>query len=131
MAKKNQCDKCTALCCRYFALPIDTPKDKDDYDDIRWFLCHKDITVFVEDGDWYINIGNKCNHLSEKDGRCKIYNKRPRICKEYRHTNCDFVEGEYGYELLFTNDKQMEEYITIKFNNKVTKKKNAKKKTKR
>jgi len=52
MAKKNQCDKCTGLCCRYFALPIETPEEKADYDDIRWYLCHKDINVFVEDGDW-------------------------------------------------------------------------------
>jgi hypothetical protein len=52
MAKKSQCSKCTGLCCRYFALPIETPDDKEDYDDIRWYLCHEDVTVFVEDGDW-------------------------------------------------------------------------------
>ncbi len=128
MGKESQCEKCTGLCCRYFALPIDTPEDKGDYDDIRWFLCHKDITVFVEDGDWYINIKNKCKHLSEKDNRCRIYNKRPRICREYRHADCDFVQGEYDYELHFTDDKQMEEYIKIKFDNNVTEKLKAKKK---
>ena len=117
MAKKSQCVKCTGLCCRYFALPIETPEDKDDYDDIRWYLCHKDITVFVEEGDWYLNIKNKCRHLSEKDYRCKIYDKRPNICRKYRHADCDFVEGEYDYELHFTDDKQMQEYIKIKFDN--------------
>ena len=122
MAKKNQCDKCAGLCCRYFALPIETPEDKEDYDDIRWYLCHKDVTVFVEDGDWYLNIKNKCRHLSAKDHRCKIYAKRPRICRGYRHSDCDYVEGEYDYELHFTSDKDMEEYIKIKFNNNVTEK---------
>jgi len=117
MAKKSQCDKCTGLCCRYFALPIETPETKEDYDDIRWYLCHKDITVFVEDGDWYINIKNKCKHLSEKDYRCRIYNKRPRICREYTTKDCDYVPGQYDYELHFTTDKQMEEYIKIKFGN--------------
>ena len=117
MVKKSQCVKCTGLCCRYFALPIETPEDKDDYDDIRWYLCHKDITVFVEEGDWYLNIKNKCKHLSEKDYRCKIYDKRPNICRKYRHADCDFVEGEYDYELHFTDDKQMQEYIKIKFDN--------------
>ena len=126
MAKKVLCDECTGLCCRYFALPIDTPKDKGDYDDIRWFLCHKDITVFVEDGDWYINIKNKCKYLSEKDHRCKIYDKRPRICRQYRHSTCDFVEGEYDYELHFTSAEQMEEYIKAKFGNSVKKKKKRK-----
>ena len=128
MAKKVLCDKCTGLCCRYFALPIDTPEDKGDYDDIRWFLCHKDITVFVEKGDWYINIMNKCRHLSQKDNRCRIYKKRPRICRYYSHKTCDLVEGEYDYKLHFTSDKQMEEYIKIKFDNNVTEKQKPKKK---
>jgi len=122
MAKESQCDKCTGLCCRYFAFAIDTPEDRGDYDDIRWFLCHKGISVFVEDGDWYINVENRCRHLSEKDNRCRIYDKRPRICRQYRHADCDFVEGEYDYTLHFTNDKQMEEYIKIKFDNNVTEK---------
>ena len=131
MAKKVLCDKCTGLCCRYFALPIETPEDGEDYDDIRWYLCHKDITVFVEDGDWYINIKNRCKHLSEKDYQCRIYNKRPKICREYTIKDCDMIEGKYDYELLFTNDKQMEEYIKIKFGNNIKEKSKKKKKKKR
>ena len=127
MAKTIQCDKCTGLCCRYFALPIETPETKEDYDDIRWYLCHKNVTIFVEDGDWYININNKCRHLSEKDHRCRSYNKRPRICRQYRHADCDFVEGEYDYELHFTNDKQMQEYMKIKFDNNVAEKRKGQK----
>lgn len=130
MATKSQCDQCIGLCCRYFALPIETPEDRDDYDDIRWYLCHKDITVFVEEGDWYINIKNRCKNLT-RDNRCKIYNKRPRICRKYRHKDCDFVEGEYDYELHFTTAKQMEEYMKIKFDNNRTEKQKAKKKKKR
>ncbi len=49
MANKVLCDSCTAVCCSYFAFPIETPKDKGDYDDIRWYLCHKGITVYVDD----------------------------------------------------------------------------------
>ena len=127
MVQKNQCDKCKGLCCRYFALPIDTPEDKDDFDDIRWYLCHRDVTVFVEDGDWYLNIKNKCKHLTENDHRCRIYEKRPHICRKYKHADCDYTEGEYDYDLHFTDDKQMEEYIKIKFDNNVTEKKKAKK----
>ncbi len=128
MAKKNLCNKCSGLCCRYFALPIETPEDKEDYDDIRWYLCHKDTTVFMEDGDWYVNIKNKCRHLSEKDYKCQIYDKRPKICRSYTTKDCDLAEGEYDYELHFTNDKQMEEYIKIKFHNNVKEKKKATKK---
>jgi len=122
MAKETQCGECPGLCCRYVALPIETPEDKEDYDDIRWYLCHEDITVFVEEDDWYINIKNKCRHLSDEGYRCEIYDKRPKICRGYRHKDCDFVEGEYDYELHFTDDKQMEEYIKIKFDNNVIEK---------
>jgi len=130
MAEKGMCDNCNGLCCRYFALPIDTPKDKGDYDDIRWFLCHKNVTVFVEHGDWYINIKNKCRHLC-KDNRCTIYDKRPRICRGYRHSTCDYVEGEYDYEMHFTNDKEMEEYIKVKFSNNKTEKRKTRRNRKR
>ena len=39
--KKTLCTECEGLCCRYFALPIETPEDWDDYDDIRWYLAHE------------------------------------------------------------------------------------------
>src|SRR4030042_2168604 len=126
MAAKGQCETCTGLCCRYFALPIDTPETREDYDDIRWYLCHKNITVFVEDGDWYLNINNKCRHLSGNDHRCRIYNNRPNICRKYRHSDCDFVEGEYDYQLHFVSDRQMQEYIKIKFDNNVIEKQKEK-----
>lgn len=126
--KKNLCEKCTGLCCRYFALQIDTPEDRDDYEDIRWYLCHENVTVFVEDGDWYVNIKNKCRHLSEDDYKCMNYDQRPPICRKYHTENCDFTNEEYDYELHFTDDKQMQEYIKIKFDNNTTGKKSKAKK---
>ena len=51
----SACTRCTGLCCRYFALPLENPEDWKDYDDIRWFLCHEHTSVFVEDGEWYKN----------------------------------------------------------------------------
>ena len=127
MSKKSLCDECPGLCCRYFALPIDTPEDKQDNDDIRWYLCHKDISIFVEDGDWYLNVKNRCKHLVSNGRQCRIYPKRPKICRGYRTRDCDYTEGEYDFELHFTDDKQMEEYIKIKFGNNVTEKRRAKK----
>lgn len=127
----NACKKCDGKCCRYFALPIDTPEDWDDFDDIRWYLCHEDITVFVEDGDWYLNVKNKCRHLSEKDYRCQNYDLRPRICRKYDTDNCDQTGDDYGYELHFTTDRQMEEYMRIKFGERVFEKLETKKKKKK
>ena len=130
--KKSLCDKCTGLCCRYMALPIETPEDREDYDDIRWYLCHENVAVFVEDGEWYINVKNKCKYLSEDDYRCLIYDKRPKICRGYKHNDCELTDGEYDYELHFTDAEQMAEYMKIKFdNNKKEKPKRSKKKAKK
>ena len=129
--KKNMCVKCTGLCCRYFALPIETPEDWDDYDDIRWYLTHEDITVFVEDDDWYLNVKNKCRHLSEKDYKCNIYDKRPKICRGYEMDTCDYTSNDYDWELNFTSDYQMEEYMKIKFGDRVLEKLEPKKKRKK
>lgn len=133
----SECQKCDGKCCRYFALPIDTPEDWDDFDDIRWYLCHENVSVFVEDGDWYLNVKNNCRYLSEKDYRCCNYNLRPRICRKYDTGNCDLTGDDYGYELHFLDDKQMKEYMRIKFGQKVfdklepKKKKKSKKKAKK
>ena len=128
---KIQCDKCAGLCCRYFALPLDTPDDWDDYDDIRWYLCHEDISVFIEEGDWYLNVKNKCTNLGDSN-QCAIYDLRPKICRGYKMDECDFTGNEYDYELHFTSAHQMEEYMKIKFGEKVFDKlKPKRKKTKK
>jgi uncharacterized protein len=124
MAKNKQtkslCDKCTGLCCRYIALPIDTPETRKDYDDIRWYLCHENISVFVEDGDWYISVKNVCRHLCPETCKCLIYPKRPEICRRHKAKGCERDTDEYDYELHFTDDIQMEEYIKVKFDNNLT-----------
>lgn len=114
--KKGLCHKCQASCCRYLALPIDKPKTRQDYDDIRWYLTHKDVSVFVDEGDWYINFDADCRHI-KADHRCAIYDHRPKICRGYSTHNCDLTSDEYDHELHFNHDKQMEEYIKVKFDN--------------
>lgn len=118
-AKKTvSCHTCTGLCCRYYAMPIETPEDVEDYDNIRWYLSHEGSHVFVEDGDWYLNVFNPCKYLTQ-DHRCSNYELRPAICRSYKTHNCELTGEDYGYELHFTSDKQMEEYMKIKFGPKV------------
>jgi uncharacterized protein len=100
------CDACVALCCRYIALPIDNPEDANDYDNIRWYLMHENIVAFIEEGQWYIGILNKCKHL-QPDNRCGVYETRPRICRSYTTDNCDYHGAEYGYDKLFTSAEQL------------------------
>lgn len=103
------CEHCPGACCRYLALPLDQPTTTRDYDDIRWYLMHEDVTVFVEEGDWYIQYQTRCRNLGA-DNLCTIYETRPEICEEYKPNGCDYSGGTYGYDHLFTHPKQIEAY---------------------
>lgn len=103
------CEHCTAACCRYIALPIDKPASRDDFENIRWYLAHEDVAVFVDKGQWYISLATRCRYLGE-DHRCGIYDKRPKICRSYRTDGCDYHGGEYRYEQYFSEPEQVERY---------------------
>ena len=103
------CEHCMAACCRYIALPLDKPTTPRDYNDIRWYLMHQGICVFVEEGDWYVQFQARCKNLGA-DSRCGIYESRPEICREYEPGECDYAGGTYGYENLFTHPQQIDEY---------------------
>lgn len=107
------CEHCAAACCRYLAIPLDEPTTARDFDDIRWYLMHTDISVFVEEGDWYIQFQTRCKNLGE-DNRCGIYEIRPEICEEYKAGDCDYTCGAYGYDHLFTHAKQIEAFFEEK-----------------
>jgi len=104
------CEHCTAACCRYIALPIDTPKTPADYDDVRWFLMHRGVSLFVEDGDWYIAFETPCRHLQADQG-CSSYATRPRICRRYSTEDCDYHSGDYGWEQHFTDPAHLDAYV--------------------
>jgi Fe-S-cluster containining protein len=102
------CDYCTAKCCHYFALPIDTPEDRRDFDYIRWFLLHDRATAFIDEGDWYLLVHTTCKHL-QPDHRCGIYETRPQICRDYSTDNCEYDE-EATYDRYFETPEQVHEY---------------------
>ena len=103
------CEHCAAACCRYLAIPLDKPRSARDYDDIRWYLMHQGIMVFVEEGDWYIQFQTRCKNLGA-DNRCMVYESRPQICREYEPGDCDYSGSDYGYDHLFTHPQQIEAF---------------------
>jgi uncharacterized protein len=109
--KPNEClcDYCSAKCCKYFALPIDTPTVKKDFDYIRWYLLHSGASVFTEEGDWYLIVHSTCKHL-QSDNRCGIYVTRPQICRDYSTVNCEYEE-DWVYDHYFETPEQVEEYV--------------------
>jgi uncharacterized protein len=102
------CAYCTAKCCRYFALPLDTPTEYTEYEFIRWFLLHEHATVFTEDGTWYLLVHTTCKHL-QPDNRCGIYSTRPQVCRDYTTDTCEY-EDDWVYDHYFETSEQVEEY---------------------
>jgi len=102
------CSYCTAKCCRYFALPIETPTTWEDFDHIRWYMIHGRISIFVDEGTWYLMVHNDCEHLQE-DQSCGNYLERPNICRTYTTDNCEF-DDDACYEKLFERAEQIWEY---------------------
>jgi Fe-S-cluster containining protein len=103
------CEYCTAKCCRYFALPLETPETFEEYEFIRWFLLHDRASVFQEDGDWYLLVHTTCKHL-QPDNRCGIYETRPQICRDYTTDNCEYSD-DWVYDFYLETSEQVGEYM--------------------
>ncbi len=107
------CEYCTAKCCKYFALPIETPTERQDFDYLRWFLLHDRATVFIEDDTWYLLVHTTCKHLQD-DHRCGIYLTRPQICRDYTTDECEY-DDSYVYDRYFETPEQIHEYTEAHF----------------
>lgn len=103
------CDQCAALCCRYFALPIENPRTRRQYDDVRWYLLHENVVIFIQKKQWYLGVMTRCKQL-QADNRCGIYETRPNICRSYSTRNCDYHGDEYDHDELFTSGEQLMKY---------------------
>jgi Fe-S-cluster containining protein len=107
----NTCTKCEALCCKYFALEIDTPTTRNDFENIRWYISHQKTSVFIQERKWYLNVKNRCKHL-KSDNRCKIYEERPAICRRLHPDNCEYHDRNAVREIKTL--KQLGEYLEEK-----------------
>jgi uncharacterized protein len=109
----NKCKGCD-LCCRYVVIEIDKPKTEEDFDEIVWFLVHKNVRVFIDnDNSWNLQFDSACEKL--KGGKCSIYDKRPSICRKYSTESCEKYGAGKSYKKLW---KTSEEFIRWRNKNK-------------
>lgn len=104
----NLCFHCEAKCCRYFALPLETPSEWSDFDQMRWFLLHENAAIFTEGKDWYLLVFSNCKNL-DADNRCTGYDARPQICRDYTNRKCEY-DDHWVYDRYFELAEQIEEY---------------------
>ena len=102
------CSYCTARCCRYFAMGIDTPKSWEQFDNMRWYMMHGPFSVFVDGASWYLLIPGDCQHL-QADHMCGAYHTRPQICRDYTTDSCEY-DNDGVYDQLFETPEQLWEY---------------------
>ncbi|NLE64449.1 MAG: YkgJ family cysteine cluster protein [Elusimicrobia bacterium] len=106
--REDHCSPCTS-CCEYVALEIDTPTTWKDFENIRWYLLHENVWVYVDfDNIWHVQFNTPCHKLEKS--RCGIYPQRPEICRAYDPKDCPRHAG--GAEKhLFTNEEVLLAYL--------------------
>jgi len=109
MKNKNPCEGCTK-CCEYICIEIDKPENKEDYDEIKWYLLHRDVWVFIDnDNSWNIQFNTKCMKL--QDGKCGYYEQRPHICRAHSADECEkYGEGD-SFKVLFKSLEEFEKWV--------------------
>ena len=107
---ENLCEGCSK-CCEYVALEFDEPTTKEDFDEIKWFLLHKDVIVFIDhDDSWNVQFNTSCEKLGD-GGACNYYEKRPHICREYDMGSCErFGEGS-SFKILWSTIEEFEKWM--------------------
>jgi Fe-S-cluster containining protein len=86
------------LCCSYVAVEIDGPSTLDAATNILWYLYHRDVSVYVDDGEWLIQFETRCQNL-EDDNRCSIYETRPPVCRSFDESTCEVNADQIGLTL--------------------------------
>ncbi|MCB9897424.1 MAG: YkgJ family cysteine cluster protein [Planctomycetes bacterium] len=109
--EQSKCGQCTALCCHYFALEIDAPEERADFENLRWYILHEDTELFIDGGAWFLQINRKCTWLA--GNKCGRYEDRPAICAEYDNTECDLdgITAERHFRTIEELEAYREEWV--------------------
>lgn len=113
---ENKCSFCTgSLCCTYVTHELETPRSKDDFQQLLWQVSHDNISVYKDEDGWTLLVQGKCQHL-QVDGRCGIYETRPEVCRDHSNDYCEYdAPSEDGFDLYFENYDSMLTYCKKRF----------------
>ncbi len=111
MTKESECGKCGAKCCKDISLEIDQPEDFEDFENLKWFLAHKKVTIYIDnEDDWLVEFETDCKFL-DKENKCTIYDKRYKVCREHCPSTCVVNGGEDFFKRMFKSAEEIDEYM--------------------
>lgn len=64
ISPKNLCDD---ECCNHVHIPLDEPENWRDFDDIRWYIAHENVSVYQDGSGWFVEL---LTPLRERCKRC-------------------------------------------------------------
>jgi len=105
--KQVPCLSC-GLCCSYVCVDIDGPNTLRGATTMLWYIYHEQVSVYTDGVDWMVQFDTRCRHLQE-DNRCRIYETRPQICREFDETECEVNADDVG--TTFTNAPDLLAYL--------------------
>ncbi len=109
----HPCSDC-GKCCNYIAIEIDNPTSFKDYDNLYWYLTHRDLCVYIDwEGDWFIEFQTVCEHLTDTK-TCGIYEERPRICSEFSWNECEVTTQESAFKVRFDSYEELTDWMKAK-----------------
>lgn len=113
---ENKCSFCEgSKCCTYVTQPIDTPRSKDEFDYLLWQVSHENVAIYKSCNVWYMLIAGNCNHLLS-DGRCGIYETRPRICRDHTNDFCEYDQDSLkDFDLYFPDYTSLLKYCKKRY----------------
>ena len=92
--KQVHCLSC-GLCCSYVAVDCEDPTTLRGATNILWYLYHEGVSVYTDGEDWMVTFDTRCRHLQD-DNKCRIYETRPQICREFDETSCEVNADDLG-----------------------------------
>jgi Fe-S-cluster containining protein len=107
-----KCLECDGHCCKYITVQMDTPEEDIEFEELKWFLCHENISVYIDnEGDWCVEVKTTCKFQDPKTNLCKIYGKRPQVCADHQPDECEGnEEHDAHYQRVFHTMEEIDEY---------------------
>jgi Fe-S-cluster containining protein len=104
----SACRGCPARCCHNLSVLISQPASSREIADLRWRLHFDTVTLYIQDGLWYMKIAGRCRYLQD-DSLCSIYDERPMQCRTHEPPFCErYMLPDY---IVITTPEELDRYL--------------------